>query len=127
MRQYVVSAFRRFVRPLLRSAHAVAGRGPGRRVTKASDEREQTFKISVLRDEGDALLTAGNRDQRIVEKRRLVVQHLPTFICGDGGENTAAFGESHAGWRKNAPASFKGFEYTLLHIARHFHRPRACA
>src|SRR5260370_8070061 len=89
MRQYVVSAFRRFVRPLLRAAHAVAGRGPGRRVTKASHEREQTFKISVLRDESDALFTAGNRDQRIVQKRRLVVQHLPTFTCRDGAANPA--------------------------------------
>jgi hypothetical protein len=41
------------VGPLLRAASALAGRGPGRRVTEASDEWGQTFEISVLRDEGD--------------------------------------------------------------------------
>jgi hypothetical protein len=94
---------------------------------ETSNEWGETLKISVLRDEGDALLTAGNRDQRIVEQRRLVVQHLPPFICSDGGEKTAGLGESRAGWRKHASASFKGFEYSLLHIARRLSSPRACS
>jgi hypothetical protein len=46
-------------------------------------------KIAVLRDEGDAL-TAGNRNQQVVEERRLFVHHLPTFTYSNGGENTVA-------------------------------------
>src|SRR5437667_10746141 len=94
-------------------------------ISKALAEGREALKITVLRDKRDALLAARRRDQCVIKERRLVVEQLPTFLCSDGRENTAALGEGGAGWDKHASAAFKRLEYSPLAVARRVSRPGA--
>src|SRR5262249_13435720 len=64
------------------------------------------------------LLAAGNRDERVVEERWLLVKKMPTLARGERGEHAAALGESGVGRGKHTATALKWLEHTLVHVAR---------
>ena len=92
---------------------------------KATDEWRQAFEIRVPRNEHNALLSARNCNQRIVEKRRPFVQRPPTVTSGASSKNAAALSKSRAGRPEDAATPFKRLKDTQLHCARRLRGPCA--
>ena len=96
----------------------VGRRRPRRRIPKTLDEWSETFEIAVPRDQRDASLATRNSDQRVIKKRRLLVEQRPTFPRSNSRDNATALGKSRARGCKHTSAAFERFEYSALHIAR---------
>ena len=75
----------------------VGCRRPRRRVTKTFDEWSEAFEIAIPRNQRDASLATRSSNQRVVEKRWLFVEQLPTAARSNSREYTTALGKGGAG------------------------------
>jgi hypothetical protein len=81
--------------------------GPGRNVAQALKERLESFEITGFRDEGDALLAAWCRNQRVIEQRRIFIEHLPALSRSNSRKGASALDESGGRRCEYATAALK--------------------